>query len=65
MTGRLLQGDHVDTPDGPGQIVAVFPTHAMQPATFYIVQLDDGRRPYQADKLVFVGRQLCIDDTKP
>jgi hypothetical protein len=62
VTGRLLQGDQVRTPDGDGVVVATYiATHEINPAAYHIVHLDDGRRrPYRGDQVELLHRQLAL-----
>ena len=65
MTGRLQQGDHVRTPDGPGVVIAThIATHRINPAAYHVVELDHTgeRKPYREDVVEFLGRQLALDE---
>jgi hypothetical protein len=62
MTGRLIQGDQVTTPAGPGTIVASYiGTSRHDREGFHIVELDTGvRLPFRNELVEFKARQLDL-----
>ena len=68
MTGRLQNGDVVDTPDGPGIVTLAYATFdRLTTGDWHWVRLDTGGEAhlYPTEQLEFIARQLATDTPEP